>query len=118
MKVPESIEILGAAAGFCTTSAFVPQIVKIHKQGGRDLPNACLLPDRRAAVAGLRRLSAFSIGDSHQRRHVFADRRGHFSEGFEATPAIQHFADAGATRPTRLIRTSSPNRLDNPLLQD
>ena len=32
-----SIEILGAVAGFCTTFAFVPQIVKIHKQGGRDL---------------------------------------------------------------------------------
>jgi MtN3 and saliva related transmembrane protein len=32
-----SIEVLGAIAGFCTTFAFVPQIVKIHRQGGRDL---------------------------------------------------------------------------------
>jgi MtN3 and saliva related transmembrane protein len=32
-----SMEVLGAIAGFCTTFAFVPQIVKIHKQGGRDL---------------------------------------------------------------------------------
>jgi MtN3 and saliva related transmembrane protein len=31
------MEVLGAVAGFCTTFAFVPQIVKIHKQGGRDL---------------------------------------------------------------------------------
>lgn len=37
MLAPQSIEILGAFAGFCTTFAFVPQIVKIHKQGGRDL---------------------------------------------------------------------------------
>lgn len=37
MLVPQSIEVLGAVAGFCTTFAFVPQIVKIHKQGGRDL---------------------------------------------------------------------------------
>ena len=31
------VEILGAAAGFCTTFAFVPQLIKIYKQGGRDL---------------------------------------------------------------------------------
>ena len=31
------IEILGAVAGFCTTFAFVPKLVKIYKQGGRDL---------------------------------------------------------------------------------
>jgi MtN3 and saliva related transmembrane protein len=37
MLVPQSIEVLGAVAGFCTTFAFVPQIIKIHKQGGRDL---------------------------------------------------------------------------------
>jgi MtN3 and saliva related transmembrane protein len=32
-----SVEVVGAFAGFCTTFAFVPQIVKIHRQGGRDL---------------------------------------------------------------------------------
>ena len=37
MLVPQSIEILGAVAGFCTTFAFVPQLLKIRKQGGRDL---------------------------------------------------------------------------------
>jgi len=37
LAVSQSIEVLGAVAGFCTTFAFVPQIVKIHKQGGRDL---------------------------------------------------------------------------------
>lgn len=29
--------VAGTAAGFCTTFAFVPQLVKIWKQGGRDL---------------------------------------------------------------------------------
>lgn len=37
MPFPQSIEILGAVAGFCTTFAFVPQLIKIRKQGGRDL---------------------------------------------------------------------------------
>src|SRR5215469_8324635 len=36
MLVP-SMEVLGGVAGFCTTFAFVPQIIKIHRQGGRDL---------------------------------------------------------------------------------
>jgi MtN3 and saliva related transmembrane protein len=31
------IEVLGTVAGFCTTFAFVPQVVKIWRQGGRDL---------------------------------------------------------------------------------
>ena len=31
------ITILGTVAGFCTTFAFVPQVIKIWKQGGRDL---------------------------------------------------------------------------------
>ena len=43
MQVAQSIEILGAVAGFCTTFAFVPQIVKIHKQGGRDLSYGMLV---------------------------------------------------------------------------
>jgi len=37
MALRQAVEVLGAVAGFCTTFAFVPQIVKIHKQGGRDL---------------------------------------------------------------------------------
>ena len=37
MTSPGWIEVLGAVAGFCTTFAFVPQLVKIYKQGGRDL---------------------------------------------------------------------------------
>ena len=32
-----AIAILGGVAGVCTTVAFVPQVVKIWKQGGRDL---------------------------------------------------------------------------------
>jgi MtN3 and saliva related transmembrane protein len=37
MPSAHSIELLGAVAGFCTTFAFVPQLIKIQKQGGRDL---------------------------------------------------------------------------------
>src|ERR1700679_1230588 len=29
--------LLGTAAGFCTTVSFVPQVIKIYRQGGRDL---------------------------------------------------------------------------------
>lgn len=31
------VEVLGGVAGFCTTFAFIPQLVKIYRQGGRDL---------------------------------------------------------------------------------
>jgi MtN3 and saliva related transmembrane protein len=31
------IAVTGTVAGFCTTFAFVPQVIKIWKQGGRDL---------------------------------------------------------------------------------
>ncbi|HUL33034.1 MAG TPA: PQ-loop domain-containing transporter [Candidatus Eisenbacteria bacterium] len=37
MVALQPIEMLGLVAGCCTTFAFVPQIVKIHRQGGRDL---------------------------------------------------------------------------------
>ena len=43
MPSPQSIEILGAFAGFCTTFAFVPQLLKIKKQGGRDLSYGMLI---------------------------------------------------------------------------
>ncbi|HEV8076607.1 MAG TPA: PQ-loop domain-containing transporter [Candidatus Acidoferrum sp.] len=43
MLAPQSVEFLGALAGFCTTFAFVPQILKIWKQGGRDLSYGMLL---------------------------------------------------------------------------
>ena len=36
------IAVLGTVAGFCTTFAFVPQLIKIWKQGGRDLSYAML----------------------------------------------------------------------------
>lgn len=42
MTAPGWIEVLGAVAGFCTTFAFVPQLVKIYKQGGRGLSYAML----------------------------------------------------------------------------
>ena len=34
--------ILGTVGGFCTTFAFVPQVIKIWRQGGRDLSYAML----------------------------------------------------------------------------
>jgi len=43
MPSAQSIEILGAVAGFCTTFAFVPQLLKIRKQGGRDLSYGMLV---------------------------------------------------------------------------
>lgn len=42
MTAPLWVEGLGAIAGFCTTFAFVPQLVKIYRQGGRDLSYAML----------------------------------------------------------------------------
>jgi len=36
------IVVLGTVAGFCTTFAYVPQLIKIWKQGGRDLSYAML----------------------------------------------------------------------------
>lgn len=29
--------VVGSFAGFCTTIAFIPQVLKIYRQGGRDL---------------------------------------------------------------------------------
>ncbi len=37
MSMEKWAGMLGAVAGTCTTLAFVPQVVKIWKQGGRDL---------------------------------------------------------------------------------
>ena len=37
MKTDSLISAVGILAGFCTTVAFVPQVLKIWKQGGRDL---------------------------------------------------------------------------------
>jgi MtN3 and saliva related transmembrane protein len=37
MTTESWIALLGAVAGFCTTFAYVPQVVKIWRQGGRDL---------------------------------------------------------------------------------
>ena len=37
MSTLEWVEILGDVSGFCTTFAFVAQLVKIYKRGGRDL---------------------------------------------------------------------------------
>lgn len=37
MKTDTLISAVGILAGLCTTIAFVPQVVKIWKQGGRDL---------------------------------------------------------------------------------
>jgi MtN3 and saliva related transmembrane protein len=36
------IVLVGTVGGFCTTFAYVPQVIKIWKQGGRDLSYAML----------------------------------------------------------------------------
>jgi MtN3 and saliva related transmembrane protein len=37
MNTQSWIIVVGTVAGLCTTFAFVPQVIKIWKQGGRDL---------------------------------------------------------------------------------
>jgi MtN3 and saliva related transmembrane protein len=37
MTTESWIVLLGTVGGFCTTFAYVPQVIKIWKQGGRDL---------------------------------------------------------------------------------
>jgi MtN3 and saliva related transmembrane protein len=37
MTTQSWVTVVGTVGGFCTTFAFVPQLVKIWKQGGRDL---------------------------------------------------------------------------------
>jgi MtN3 and saliva related transmembrane protein len=37
MTTDSWVTIAGSLGGFCTTFAFVPQVLKIWKQGGRDL---------------------------------------------------------------------------------
>jgi MtN3 and saliva related transmembrane protein len=37
MTTDSWIVVIGTVAGFCTTFAFVPQLIKIWRQGGRDL---------------------------------------------------------------------------------
>jgi MtN3 and saliva related transmembrane protein len=42
MTTDSMIVVLGTVAGFSTTFAYVPQLIKIWKQGGRDLSYAML----------------------------------------------------------------------------
>ena len=37
MNTDSWVIVVGTVAGFCTTFAFVPQLIKIWRQGGRDL---------------------------------------------------------------------------------
>ena len=43
MTIPDPTAIIGTAAAACTTLSYVPQLVKIHRQGGRDLSYGMLL---------------------------------------------------------------------------
>jgi MtN3 and saliva related transmembrane protein len=43
MTMHDTTTLLGGAAATCTTLSFVPQLVKIHRQGGRDLSYGMLL---------------------------------------------------------------------------
>lgn len=56
---------LGTVAAICTTGAFIPQIVKLRKQGGKDLSYQMLFVylTGSAAVADLRHSDPCSRGD-------------------------------------------------------
>jgi len=43
MAMYDTTALIGGAAATCTTLSFVPQLVKIHRQGGRDLSYGMLL---------------------------------------------------------------------------
>jgi uncharacterized protein with PQ loop repeat len=43
MAVDNVTMLVGGAAAICTTLSFVPQLVKIHRQGGRDLSDSMLV---------------------------------------------------------------------------
>ena len=43
MTIHDVTALVGGAAALCTTLSFVPQLVKIHKQGGRDLSYGMLV---------------------------------------------------------------------------
>jgi MtN3 and saliva related transmembrane protein len=43
MTIDHVTTLIGAAAALCTTLSFVPQLVKIRRQGGRDLSYGMLL---------------------------------------------------------------------------
>jgi MtN3 and saliva related transmembrane protein len=43
MTSPDATALIGSLAAVCTTVSFVPQLVKIHRQGGRDLSYGMLL---------------------------------------------------------------------------
>lgn len=43
MAIHDVTALIGSAAALCTTVSFVPQLVKIHRQGGRDLSYGMLL---------------------------------------------------------------------------
>jgi uncharacterized protein with PQ loop repeat len=43
MTVDHATMLIGSAAAICTTLSFVPQLVKIHRQGGRDLSDSMLV---------------------------------------------------------------------------
>jgi MtN3 and saliva related transmembrane protein len=43
MTIQDVTALIGGAAALCTTLSFVPQLVKIRRQGGRDLSYSMLL---------------------------------------------------------------------------
>ncbi len=63
---------IGIVAAFCTTVAFVPQIVKLRKQGGKDLSYSMLF----LYLTGVRALAG--LRDSDPRRGGdLGERAGH-----------------------------------------
>jgi MtN3 and saliva related transmembrane protein len=43
MRIDTLTTMIGMVAATCTTLSFVPQLIKIHRQGGRDLSTGMLL---------------------------------------------------------------------------
>jgi hypothetical protein len=75
------IVLLGSVGGFCTTFAFVPQLIKIWKQGGRDLSYGMLSLYLLGVL--LWRANARAGRGSDEFRHCDFDRYCHGPESLD-----------------------------------
>jgi len=75
MTTDSWILVIGTVAGFCTTFAFVPQLVKIWRQGGRDfiLRDARAVFDWSSSLVHLWSFGARASRDHHQLGHRHRD---------------------------------------------
>ena len=91
MTTSQWVDIFGGVGGFCTTFAFVPQLVKIYKQGGRDLSYGMLslYLFGVTAVAGLWPPHSRPSGGPDERGNRDSDRGGHHTEGPERAAGFE-----------------------------